>query len=155
MKDAGGRRRVPGEAHGRSALAGFCAAIDRLNTWIGRLAAWFILFAVIVSTGNAIVRYAFNSSSNAWLEIQWIFFSVTFLICAAWTLLTQDHIRIDIVNSHLPPRARSAIELIGHLFFLLPLCFVMMKLGWPFFTSSFLQNEQSPNANGLAVWPFD
>jgi len=127
--------------------------IDAMNTWIGRFAAWFILLAVIVSSGNAIVRYALNRSSNAWLEIQWIFFSITFLICACWTLLSQEHIRIDIVNSHLPARIRSGIELLGHLFFLLPMALVMAKYGWPFFFSSFYQDEQSPNAQGLVVWP--
>ena len=134
-------------------LLGVSRVVDALNTWVGRIAAWFIFLSVLVSAGNAIVRYAFNSSSNAWLEIQWIFFSVTFLLCAAWTLLSNEHIRIDIVNSLFPKPVRNGIDLFGHLFLLLPLCVVMSKLGWPFLLSSFRQQEVSTNAGGLIVWP--
>jgi TRAP-type mannitol/chloroaromatic compound transport system permease small subunit len=107
----------------------------------------------VVSAGNAIVRKVFDVSSNSWLELQWILFSAVFLLCAPWTLLKNEHIRIDIVNNQLPRRLRNAIELIGQTFFLLPLCIIMIVTGVPFFLASVEINEQSGNAGGLPQWP--
>ncbi len=128
-------------------------AIDALNIWIGKIAAWAILAAVLVSTVNAIIRKVFDASSNSWLELQWYLFAVVFLLCAAWTLIANEHIRIDIVNNMLPKPARDWIDLLGHIFFLLPFTVVMIITGWPFFEASFKINEQSSNAGGLPVWP--
>ena len=127
--------------------------VDTVTTWIGRRLAWLILAAVIVSAANATVRKVFDTSSNAWLELQWVLFSVVFLLCSPWTLLANEHIRIDIVNNMLPKRLRDSIDLIGHTFFLLPLAIVLVVTGTPFFIVSFIQNEQSPNAGGLPQWP--
>ena len=127
--------------------------IDKLNTGIGHVVAWALLAAVLISAANAIVRKVFNTSSNSWLEIQWILFGAVFLLCSAWTLLSNEHIRIDIVNNMLPKRARNVIDVFGHLFFLLPVTFVLAYLGWPFFLLSLSQNEQSTNAGGLPVYP--
>jgi TRAP-type mannitol/chloroaromatic compound transport system permease small subunit len=132
---------------------GLSRAIDAMNTWIGRIVAWAIFAAVIVSTVNAIIRKAFDISSNSWLELQWVLFGAVFLLCSAWTLLSNEHIRIDIVNSALPKSVRNWIDMIGHAFFLIPICLVMMYTGWPFFWRSLLQNEQSTNAGGLPVYP--
>ena len=127
--------------------------IDRVNTWIGRNVAWMILLAVLISAANAIVRKVFNISSNSWLEIQWILFGAVFLLCAPWTLLVNEHIRIDIVNSLLSKRTRNWIDIIGHWFFIVPICLVMLYTGLPFFYRSLMQNEQSTNAGGLPVFP--
>jgi TRAP-type mannitol/chloroaromatic compound transport system permease small subunit len=135
------------------ALLRFSRAVDSLNTRIGMVVAWAILAAILVSAANATVRKVFNTSSNAWLEIQWILFGAVFLLCAAWTLLSNEHIRIDIVNSMLPKRARDWVDVFGHLFFLIPVAFILAYLGWPFFWRSLMQNEQSTNAGGLPVYP--
>jgi TRAP-type mannitol/chloroaromatic compound transport system permease small subunit len=129
------------------------AGIDRLNTAIGKSVYWLILVAVLVSTINAIVRKAFDISSNAWLELQWQLFGAVFMLCAAYTLLKNEHIRIDIVNSRLPKRVRDWIDLLGHLLFLMPFVLLMIYDGWPFFLTSWYQNEQSLNAGGLPQWP--
>ncbi len=127
--------------------------IDTINTWIGKYVSWLILAAVLVSATNAIVRKVFDTSSNSWLELQWVLFSVVFLLCSPWTLLCNEHIRIDIVNNLLPKRARNTIDLVGHAFFLLPLTIIMVVTGIPFFLRSFHINEQSGNAGGLPQWP--
>jgi TRAP-type mannitol/chloroaromatic compound transport system permease small subunit len=127
--------------------------IDAFTRWTGKRLAWLILLAVVVSAINAIVRKTLDISSNSWLELQWVLFSVVFLLCSPWTLLDNEHIRIDIVNNLLPKRARDIIDLIGHVFFLLPLTIVMMITGGPFFRRSFEINEQSGNAGGLPQWP--
>jgi TRAP-type mannitol/chloroaromatic compound transport system permease small subunit len=127
--------------------------IDSANTWIGKRLAWLILAAVLVSAVNASVRKIFDTSSNSWLELQWVLFSVVFLLCSPWTLLANEHIRIDIVNNMLPKRVRDSIDVIGHAFFLLPLTIVMIITGIPFFYRSFAINEQSGNAGGLPQWP--
>lgn len=127
--------------------------IDRMNTHIGRWASWLILAAVLVSAGNATVRKVFDVSSNAWLELQWILFSAVFLLCAPWTLLQNEHVRVDIVNNLLPRWLRNAIELVGHTFFLLPLSIILLVVGIPFFLKSYEINEQSGNAGGLPQWP--
>jgi TRAP-type mannitol/chloroaromatic compound transport system permease small subunit len=134
-------------------LLGFSRAIDRFNTRLGALVAWAILIAVLVSAANAIIRKVFNTSSNSWLELQWVLFGAVFLLCAPWTLLSNEHIRIDIVNSFFPKRVRDLIDVVGHLFFLIPAALLIVYLGWPYFWLSWLQNEQSTNAGGLPVYP--
>jgi TRAP-type mannitol/chloroaromatic compound transport system permease small subunit len=127
--------------------------IDGINTWIGKRMAWLIVAAVAVSAANATVRKVFDTSSNSFLELQWILFSIVFLLCSPWTLLDNEHIRIDIVNNLLPQRVRNIIDAVGHAFFLLPLCIIMIATGIPFFLTSFEVNEQSTNAGGLPQWP--
>jgi TRAP-type mannitol/chloroaromatic compound transport system permease small subunit len=127
--------------------------IDSINRLIGRYVAWAILLAVLVSSANAIVRKTFDTSSNAWLELQWILFAMVFLLCSPWTLLSNEHIRIDIVNNLMPKWMRNTIEVVGHAFFLLPLCIIMIVTAVPFFLKSFGVNEQSGNAGGLPQWP--
>jgi TRAP-type mannitol/chloroaromatic compound transport system permease small subunit len=135
------------------ALLPVTRVIDTLNTWIGKRVAWLILAAVVVSALNATVRKIFDTSSNSWLELQWVLFSVVFLLCAPWTLLANEHIRIDIVNNMLPKRLRDSIDAVGHAFFLLPLAIIMIITGIPFFYRSIEINEQSGNAGGLPQWP--
>ena len=134
-------------------LLWFSRTVDTFNTRIGQVVAWGILAAILISAANATVRKVLNTSSNSWLEIQWILFGAVFLLCAAWTLLSNEHIRIDIVNGMLPKRVRDWIDVIGHLFFLIPTALLLTWLGWPFFWRSFMQNEQSTNAGGLPVYP--
>jgi TRAP-type mannitol/chloroaromatic compound transport system permease small subunit len=127
--------------------------IDAFTRWTGKRLAWLILVAVVVSALNAIVRKSFDTSSNSWLELQWVLFSIVFLLCSSWTLLDNEHIRIDIVNNMLPKQVRNSIDLIGHAFFLIPLTVVMIITGGPFFMRSVEINEQSGNAGGLPQWP--
>ena len=127
--------------------------IDALNERVGHLSYWLILVAVLVSTGNAVVRYAFNMSSNAWLEIQWYLFSAVFLFCAGYTLLHNQHVRIDVISGRLSRRARAWIDLLGALFFLLPMAIAIMWMSWPVFVQAYELNEVSSSAGGLTVWP--
>jgi TRAP-type mannitol/chloroaromatic compound transport system permease small subunit len=134
-------------------LLALSRGIDRLNMIIGRSVMWLILLAVVISAVNAIIRKAFDLSSNVWLEMQWQLFGCVFMLCAAYTLLMNEHIRIDILNARLPARVRNSIELVGHCLFLLPFTLLMMIDGWPFFVRSYLGNEQSFNSGGLPQWP--
>jgi TRAP-type mannitol/chloroaromatic compound transport system permease small subunit len=127
--------------------------IDAFTKWTGKRLAWLILVAVVVSAVNAIIRKTFDMSSNSWLELQWVLFSIVFLWCSPWTLLDNEHIRIDIVNNMMPKKVRDSIDVIGHIFFLMPLCVVMIITGIPFFLRSIQINEQSGNAGGLPQWP--
>ncbi len=127
--------------------------IDAFTRWTGKRLAWLILVAVVVSALNAIIRKTFDTSSNSWLELQWVLFSIVFLLCSPWTLLDNEHIRIDIINNMLPRQVRNSIDVVGHVFFLLPLTIVMIITGAPFFMRSFEINEQSGNAGGLPQWP--
>ena len=111
------------------ALLPVTRVVDAITIWIGRRIAWLILAAVVVSAANASVRKIFDTSSNSWLELQWVLFSVVFLLCSPWTLLANEHIRIDIVNNMLPNWLRSTIDVVGHAFFLLPLTIIMV-LAW-------------------------
>ena len=135
------------------ALLPVTRGIDAVNTWLGKRLAWLILLAVIVSAANATVRKIFDTSSNSWLELQWVLFSIVFLLCSPWTLLANEHIRIDIINNLLPKRVRDSIDVVGHAFFLLPLTVVMIITSIPFFYRSVSINEQSGNAGGLPQWP--
>jgi TRAP-type mannitol/chloroaromatic compound transport system permease small subunit len=134
-------------------LLAFSRAVDWLNEHVGKLTYWLILAAVLISTGNAVVRYSFNMSSNAWLEIQWYLFSFVFLFCAGYTLLHNQHVRIDIVTGGLSPRAKAWIDILGTVFFLLPMAITIMWLSWPVFTDAYRSHEISTNAGGLLIWP--
>ncbi len=127
--------------------------IDSANERVGRVMYWLILVAVLVSAGNAVVRYAFNRSSNAWLEVQWYLFSAVFLFCAGYTLLHNQHVRIDVVVGHLSKRTQAWIDVIGTVLFLLPMAVTIMWLSWPVFLDAYRSNEISTNAGGLTVWP--
>jgi TRAP-type mannitol/chloroaromatic compound transport system permease small subunit len=128
-------------------------AIDSLNDIVGRNVYWLILVAVLVSTINALVRYAFDISSNAWLELQWYLFSAVFLLCAGYTLGRNEHVRIDIVAGRLSRRTQAWIDLLGGLFFLLPISLIIMYLSWPVFIESYMRHEYSSDAGGLLRWP--
>jgi TRAP-type mannitol/chloroaromatic compound transport system permease small subunit len=134
-------------------LLKFSRVVDAVNLRIGKWLAWLVVVAVLVSATNASVRKMFDMSSNAWLELQWVLFSAVFLLCAPWTLLVNEHIRIDIINNMLPKWLRNAIDIVGHTFFLLPLTIIMIVTGYPFFIESILINEQSFSAGGLPQWP--
>jgi TRAP-type mannitol/chloroaromatic compound transport system permease small subunit len=135
------------------ALLAVSRAIDAVNLRIGKVVSWLIVAAVMVSAVNAVVRKLFDTSSNAWLELQWVLFGIVFLLCSPWTLLANEHIRIDIVNNMLPQRVRNWIDLVGHALFLLPLTIIMIITALPFFLRSYEINEQSSNAGGLPQWP--
>lgn len=128
-------------------------AIDALNARIGQALIWLVLAMTLVSSGNAVFRYLFNLSSNAWLELQWYLFSAVFLLCAGYTLLNDEHIRIDVVSSHLSRRAQLWIDIFGTVFFLLPMAIFIMWLSWPVFVNAWTSQELSGNAGGLIRWP--
>ena len=132
---------------------GLAQAIDSLNERVGRLTYWLILVAVVISTGNALARYSLDLSSNAWLEIQWYLFSAVFLFCAGYTLLHNQHVRIDIVSGRFSKRVQTWIDIFGTVFFLLPMAVIILWLSWSVFLDAWRSNEVSSNAGGLAVWP--
>lgn len=134
-------------------LLGISRLIDALNDGVGRLVYWLVLAAVLISSGNAIVRYALNTSSNAWLELQWYLYAAVFLLSAGYTLLRNEHVRVDLVTGRLSPRGQAWIDLLGGAFFLLPLAILILWLSWPMFMESFSRGEMSSDAGGLIRWP--
>ena len=135
------------------ALLSLSHAIDKLNERIGLAVSWLVLAAVLISAANAVVRKGFNVSSNAFLEIQWYLFSVVFLFCAGYTLLRNQHVRIDVIAGRLSPQAQAWIDILGTLFFLLPMSLTIMWLSWPVFIEAYQRHEVSTNAGGLIIWP--
>lgn len=154
------------------ALLRLSRSIDALSGLIGRWVSWLVVAAILVSAGNAIVRKLLDTSSNAWLELQWLLFGAVFLLASPWTLARHEHIRIDVVNSRFPAGLRNAIELAGHLLFLIPVTVVLVAMSWPSFLASaprradvanalrsldlgrlLALGEQSANAGGLPLWP--
>ncbi len=135
------------------ALLVFSRGIDGLNAWIGRYVIWLILASTVISGVNAIVRKVFNYSSNAFLEVQWYLFAAAFLLAAGYTLLRREHVRVDVISSRLSKRTQIWIDLLGFLFFLTPMCLVVLWYGVPFFLQGFESNEMSSNAGGLLRWP--
>jgi TRAP-type mannitol/chloroaromatic compound transport system permease small subunit len=134
-------------------LLALARAIDRMNEFIGKWISWLILLAVLVSAGNAVIRKAFNMSSNAWLELQWYLFGAAFLLAAAYTLKQNDHIRIDIVYGMFSRRVQHWIDLFGHIFFLMPFVVLMIFYFVPYVSLSFHSGEVSSSAGGLVIWP--
>jgi TRAP-type mannitol/chloroaromatic compound transport system permease small subunit len=136
-----------------NALLSLSRAIDRVTDRLGHGIYWLVLAAVLISAANATVRKIFNYSSNSFLEIQWYLFSAVFLFLAGYTLLHNEHVRIDIVTGRMSPRVRAWIDIFGTLFFLLPMAFTIMVLSWPIFVDAYERHEVSTNAGGLIIWP--
>jgi TRAP-type mannitol/chloroaromatic compound transport system permease small subunit len=135
------------------ALLKLSRLIDRMNEAIGRTVYWLVLAAVLVSSGNAIMRKVFSLSSNAYLEAQWYLFSAVFLLCAGFTLLRNEHVRIDVLAGRLSARGQAWIDIFGTIFFLLPMALLITWLSWGFFVRAYTQNEISGSAGGLRFWP--
>jgi len=127
--------------------------IDGISEWIGKLAMWLVLAAVLISAGNAIMRKAFNIGSNAYLEIQWYLFAAVFMLGAAYVFLHNGHVRIDFIAARLSKRANAIIDALGIVVFLIPLCVILIDLSWPFFMRAYQSGEMSENAGGLIRWP--
>lgn len=135
------------------ALIGLARGIDGLTERLGIVVPWLVLFAVLVSSINAIVRKTFDVSSNAFLEMQWYMFGAIFLLCSGYTLLRQEHVRIDVVYGRFSRHTQVWIDIFGTVAFLLPMCALMLWFSWPFFLNSYHSGEISPNAGGLILWP--
>ncbi len=136
-----------------SVFLGISRAIDAMNDAIGKFISWALLVAVIICSGNAVVRYTFNTSSNAWLEIQWYLFSAMFLLATAHTLRRDEHVRIDVIVGRFSKRTQVWLDLLGFLFFLLPVTLLILYYAWPYALLSYQSNESSSNSGGLIVWP--
>jgi TRAP-type mannitol/chloroaromatic compound transport system permease small subunit len=135
------------------ALLTLSGLIDRLNTLIGKLSMWLILATTLISAGNAIVRKAFDMSSNALLEIQWYLFAAVFMLASGYALLKNAHVRIDFIASRLHPRTRNWIDVVGIVVVLIPFCLFSIYLSWPLFVNAWNSGEMSNNAGGLIRWP--
>lgn len=127
--------------------------IDTLNERVGRTVYWLILLTVLISAANAISRKLFNFSSNAFLEIQWYLFSAVFLLAAGYTLKQNEHVRVDVISGRFSKRTQAWLDIMGGLFFLLPMMVIILYFSWPFFINSFISQEWSSNPGGLILWP--
>ena len=136
-----------------SSLLSVSRIIDRLSERVGHAFYWLVLVTVLISAANAVVRKAFNVSSNSFLEIQWYLFSAIFLFLAGYTLLRNDHVRIDVIAGRLSKRTQAWIDIVGTVFFLFPMAFLLMWLSWPVFVDAYERHEISTNAGGLIIWP--
>ena len=136
-----------------NALLAASRFIDAFSARLGRWLSWLILVTVLISAANATVRKLFDYSSNAYLEIQWYLFSATFLLGAGYTLLRNEHVRIDIISARLSRRTRNWIDALGIVFFIFPMCFLIAWLSWPLLDDAWTRNEVSTNAGGLIIWP--
>jgi TRAP-type mannitol/chloroaromatic compound transport system permease small subunit len=134
-------------------LLGFSRAMDAISQGAGRLAEWCVLAACAVSAGNALMRYGFSLSSNAWLEAQWYLFAAIVMLGAAHTLRRNGHVRVDLVYAIVSERTRLWIDVFGIIFFLLPGMILLAWMTWPFFLDAWMRSEVSPNAGGLLRWP--
>lgn len=136
-----------------NALLSLSRGIDAITGFVGRWIAWLVLAAVLVSATNATIRKAFDISSNAWLELQWYLYGAVFLLAAAYTLQKNEHVRIDFVSNMFSKRVRNWIDLLGHIFFLMPFAALLVYLAWPWVIKSISTGEISASAGGLIIWP--
>jgi TRAP-type mannitol/chloroaromatic compound transport system permease small subunit len=134
-------------------LIGLSRIIDRITAFVGKAVSWLILLAVLVSAGNAISRKVFDVASNSWLELQWYLFGAAYLLAAAYTLQQNEHIRIDILYNMYSRRKQNAVDLFGHIFFLMPFVLLMLSYFFPYVLLSYRSGEVSTNAGGLIIWP--
>jgi len=135
------------------ALLKLSAAVDAFTNLIGKLIRWLVLASVLISAGNAIIRKAFNISSNGFLEIQWYLFAGVFLLGSGFAFMRNVHVRIDFISGKLSKRTNTVIDILGIVVFIIPLCLIMVWLSWPLFTNALATGEMSQNAGGLIRWP--
>ena len=135
------------------ALVKLSARVDAFSNLIGKLIRWLILASVLISAGNAIIRKAFNISSNGFLEIQWYLFAGVFLLGSGFAFMRNVHVRIDFISSKLSKRTNTVIDILGIVVFIVPLCLLMVWLSWPLFSTALTTGEMSQNAGGLIRWP--
>jgi TRAP-type mannitol/chloroaromatic compound transport system permease small subunit len=136
-----------------SALLSLSRLIDKFSEFIGRWVAWLVMAAVLISAANAIIRKVFNTSSNAYLEIQWYLFAATFMLAAGYTMLRQEHVKIDVVSGRFSKRTQIWIDIVGIVVFLFPFIYYIIKLAMPLVTNAYATGEMSSNAGGLIRWP--
>jgi TRAP-type mannitol/chloroaromatic compound transport system permease small subunit len=134
-------------------LLAVSTAIDQINEKIGNICNLLVLFACLLSAGNAMIRYAFDYSSNGWLEAQWYMFAILVMFGASYTFKRNEHVRVEIFYLFLSERGQLWLDMIGTLFFLIPSCLLLAYLSWPFFMQSYSVGEMSGNAGGLVRWP--
>ncbi|MBB4105236.1 TRAP transporter small permease subunit [Allorhizobium borbori] len=134
-------------------LLALSRAIDALSAIVGKAISWLLLAAIVISALNAISRKVFSVSSNAWLESQWYLFSAVFLIAAGYTLLANEHVKVDLIYGKLPRKGQIIVDIFGTIFFLMPFCLVTVYLSWPVFLQKFASGEVSNNTGGLLQWP--
>ena len=137
-----------------AALLKLALIYDWLTAQLGKLAAWAVLLAALISAGNAFVRYGLDISSNGWLEIQWYFFAATVMLGSPQVLKLNEHVRVDIIYGKLKGNGPVYVDLFGLIFFLLPAMGILAYLSWPLFIGMFVSGEMSPNTGGLVRWPF-
>ena len=136
-----------------NALLKLSRLIDSMTERVGKAAIWLVLVVVLISAGNALMRYTINYSSNSLLEIQWYLFGLIFLSCGGYTLMRNEHVRIDLLSSKLSRRGQVWIDIFGIVFFLMPMAIAIMVLSWPVFVNAWQSGEMSNSAGGLIVWP--
>ena len=134
-------------------LLGFCAGVDWLNKKLGQLSNWLVLVACVISAGNALIRYLFSASSNAWLEIQWYLFAGMVMLGASYTLRVNEHVRVDVLYAHYGQRTRLWLDFLGGILFLLPMTLIIGWFAWPMVSNSWDIHEVSSNPGGLLRWP--
>jgi TRAP-type mannitol/chloroaromatic compound transport system permease small subunit len=127
--------------------------IDRMSEFVGRWLAWLVLAAVLISAVNAVVRKLYNTSSNAYLEIQWYLFAAIFLLAAGYTLLRQEHVKIDVILGRFSRRTQVKVEIFGLLAFLMPFVVIVIDMVMPLVIDAWRSGEMSSNAGGLIRWP--
>ena len=135
------------------ALLGISKVIDTFNEWMGKLVMWLVLAAVVISSGNAVMRKAFDISSNAYLEIQWYLFAAVFMLGSGYVFLKNAHVRIDFISSKLSKRTNAIIDILGIVVFTIPLSIILIDFSWPVFSRAWVSGEMSQNAGGLIRWP--
>jgi TRAP-type mannitol/chloroaromatic compound transport system permease small subunit len=136
-----------------NALLQLSKLIDSITEFVGKSIIWVVLVVTLISCGNALMRYIFNYSSNAFLEIQWYLFAVIFLFGAGYTLMKNEHVRIDLISGKFSKRGQAWIDIFGIIFYLMPMAIAIMWMSWPVFTLSYTSQEMSSNAGGLILWP--
>ena len=135
------------------ALLAFARGVDWLTDRFGNLAQWAAILACAISAGNAFIRYGFDISSNAWLEIQWYLFAACVMLGASQVLRLNEHVRVDILYGKLSARGKVWVDLLGLIFFLLPAMGILLWYAGPLFLSMYRSGEMSSNAGGLIRWP--
>lgn len=135
-------------------LLRFAHAVDWINERLARIALWAVFLSCMVSAVNATLRYLISESSNAWLELQWYLFAVTVMLGAPFVLKVNEHVRVDVIYSHLAPRRQALVDLFGLVVFLMPAALLLAWLSWPYVLDSYLTHEMSSNSGGLLRWPF-
>ena len=127
---------------------------DHISTWVGKAFSWLIVALMLLVVVEVFKRYALNAPTAWVFDASNMLYGTLFMMCGAYTLAQDGHVRGDFLYGNFKPRTQASIDLVLYIVFFLPGVAALTWSGWSYFQDSVALNEQTFNADPLPVYPF-